>query len=249
MTNVTYVFKIANKEKHMDIKSEKELGDIFLQILKILGYEYWCEVKCPAGIIDVVALKDDIYYTFHLKTKLSNKVLEQAYNCGNFDTIDYVVVPPNKSKYARHMDIVQKYFCENFNIGVYEVNKHAIKNLDFYTEHCNCSANKYHFLNTIRCIEKDSILYNIKDYLYDTQKNDLCGVKGGGYDTDFKRTFRFLKEYYTENEYISIKQTWEDLKDKIHYSSKSGLSGALSELRHLEIVQDARNVMMDKKIK
>lgn len=29
----------------INIKSEKELGNIFLQILKMLGYEYWCGME------------------------------------------------------------------------------------------------------------------------------------------------------------------------------------------------------------
>lgn len=225
-------------------KTEKELGDVFLAIIKKLGYEYWCEVETIAGIIDVVAYKDDTFYTFHLKKNFSNKVLEQASKCNIFNTENYIVIPVSKKT---KKDKVQQYFIENFNIGVIEVNNNNIK----YIEECQ-NISYYNFLsyrNTIACKNRDKKeKKDISTYLYESQKNDLCGVKGGGYDTAFKRSLRLLKEYYTENEYISLNKTWEDLKNELHWKSKYSFKNAISTLYYLDIVKEARKVMMDKKI-
>jgi len=223
-------------------ETEKQLGDIFLSIIKKFGYEYWCEVDTVAGIIDVVAYKDNKYYTFHLKKTLSNKVLEQASKCNIFNTENYVVVPVLKRK---KRDSVQEYFIKNFNLGIIEVLNNNIDIIENLNNICYALS----YRNTLACEMRDkSKKIDISAYLYESQKNDLCGVKNGGYDTAFKRSLRLLKEYYTENEYISLNKTWEDLKDKLHWKSKYSFKNAISTLYYLDIVKEAREVMMDKKI-
>jgi len=88
-------------------KTEEEMASVFIKILQAMKHEYWCEVETGScGRIDVVSFKDDQYYTWHLKTTLSNTVLEQAEKCSYFNTLNYCIVPPAKSKY-RHRDFVR----------------------------------------------------------------------------------------------------------------------------------------------
>jgi hypothetical protein len=56
-----------------------------------------------------------------------------------------------------------------------------------------------------------------------------------------------VEEYHIKNEYISLNNTWDNLEKELHWSSKYSFFSAMSSLSHLDIVKEARNVMMDKR--
>lgn len=224
-------------------KTEEELGDAFIAVLKKFGYEIWCEVETSAGIIDIVTLKDNIYETYHLKLQMSNKVLEQAMKCTHYNTQNYVVVPSPKK--GNNVDMVQDVVIRKYNIGIIQVPLSIHDRLE-----SKYSSQIFHYINKIRYIDKTKPVgkYDISKSLYDSQKTDKAGVKGGGYDTAFKRSMKLLIEYHKNNEYKSLKDTWEKLGDQLHWSSKYSFFNAMSTLSNLEIVQEARKYMMEKQV-
>jgi hypothetical protein len=230
-----------------EYKTEEQLGDAVVALLENLSYEVWCEVESMAGIIDIVAMKNNTYYTYHLKKQLSNKVLEQAGRCHFYNTYDYVVVPYRK-KYK--IDEVKSLYIEKYNIGVLSLYNNLSDTMGRPETTRVDRFAEYYFFSTLRYIEQSEIKkyeQNISEILFDSQKTAKAGIKGGGYDTAFKRSLRKIKEYHIENEYISLNNTWDNLEKELHWSSKYSFFSAMSSLSHLDIVKEARNVMMDKR--
>ena len=227
-------------------KTEEELGDTFIYILKVAKYNIWCEVESLAGIIDIVAEKNNIYYTFHLKKQLSNKVLEQAYRCFIYNTTNYIVIP---QKRKREIGFVQREFLKNKNIGILGMYEYEKEYFDSRREWHKNNRDIEDFCNVIYYLDKNKrgkIEKDISLILYDSQRTDKAGIKGGGYDTAFKRSINKIIEYHKSNEYISLQKTWDILRDDFHWSSKHSFFNAISILSYLPLIQEARNLMMDK---
>jgi hypothetical protein len=221
-------------------KTEEQLGDAFISVLKKFEYEIWCEVESITGIIDIVTYKDDIYETYHLKLQMSNKVIEQAMKCHIFNTRNYIVVPAPKR--GTNIDAVQDIVINKYNLGVIQIPIYIWERLE------EDNSQLFSYIHKKRYVSKEIPVgkFDISKILYDSQKTDKAGIKGGGYDTAFKRSMNLLINYYKENEYTSLENTWNIFKDQLHWSSKYSFYNAMSKLSHLDIVHEARKLMMDK---
>jgi len=237
-------------------ESEEALASYFLKILKALNHECWCEVEALKSRIDIVSKdpKTHQYYTWHLKMALSNKVLEQAAICRAFDTVNIAVIP-GLVRGRVIIDDVKRSYIELHNLGVLTLLEVSDEELERRIKQAlaieeNIMSRVAGYTGTyIRYPKKPDLekkKLSIEKLLYDSQKSDRAGYSGGGYDTAFKRSLRYLADYYKENEFISFKDTWDKHRKNLHWKSYGGFVGAFNKLKDLDIVKEAAQYMSKK---
>lgn len=192
--------------------TEQEFGIEFVSYLHKEGYETWQEVVLRDGTIDIVAKKNGKYYGFELKTVLNDTVLIQARNNRHYFHFVYAVVPCKK---RLNVSEVKRTYCEKYNIGI----------IGFINSRYN---------DTLACKESDPSMKNgklfIESKLFDDQKESRAGSKSGEAITDFKRSITFLYDLVCIQEKVyTFKSLWEEVKDRVHWKSKSGFLKALKE--------------------
>lgn len=106
--------------------TEADMGQLFVQWLKLQGWEVYQEVTGPSGRADVYAVQGPVKWAIELKKTFSFKVIEQAYAWRYYANYVSVCV-------LRCRDIGFRYeICSHFGIGIiqyYPGRSHDLLNL------------------------------------------------------------------------------------------------------------------------
>ncbi len=195
--------------------------------------------------IDLVGKKGNILYAIELKTTLSIKVLEQAYNRKNMSNYVYVAVPyNNKYRHTSVLNVVYRHFLEHHGIGL------ILLHPEDKMESTNTIFNFYEIVKQPKLNRR--LLKN--KYIF-TQLNDNTLNKDGGM-TSYERFSPYKKMiedvyYYLEsvkkyrnNHSVSLEEIVDNVKSvKKHYADpKASLRQELSVRSNIEIIKvDRKN--------
>lgn len=135
----------------MKYKTEQEFAEKFCDVLRLLGFEVYNEVQTSVGgqIIDTVAVKNNIIYSFEYKKQLSDDLLVQVHKKRYMFHYSYAVIPFNYKKRKNNISYVKEFFLKHFDCGLLIVNPHRM--FTFIKEMDNNTI--YSYKKTIDCIK------------------------------------------------------------------------------------------------
>jgi hypothetical protein len=170
---------------------EVDIGIIFVEILRKLGFTTYQEVVIPdVGIIDVVGELGGGFIAFSLKTSLSSAVIEQAEKIAKFCDMESFIVCPR----SRNISEIQQYY----------IKKHGLHYITLDFTYCN---DREKFIQTITdCISGLKLRYSsISEFMQ---------------WLDLNYSIYFLYSYINDLKDIDLLHCWwldEEKKDKRVY--------------------------------
>jgi hypothetical protein len=201
----------------MKIKiKETDIGKAAIVDFEKNGFTSYQEVECDGRGIDLVLTKDDLIYSFELKTSLNLQVIHQSYINREFTNYSSIIVPSKK-----HDSLF--YFCKDIltdlGIGLYVYKPYLLEN------------------NIIEIVKPYFNGNSLGLILYDSKK-DLykSGSQCGGRWTPFKETCEKLKEYVKMNSGCTISEVVKNITH--HYTSKNSAISALKKRIEKGIIKD-----------
>ena len=239
---------------------ESDFGIKVVEFLRFIGFETWQEVSFGYGeSIDLVAKYKDLYFGIELKTTLNDQVLEQSYAHKNY--FNYSIAMIYSNEYSRRkISKVKSDFIHNNKLSVVFINpEKMIQEVSKYKEFKSkyYENNILNFFGGFNCRSYNleysfnkNPQYNITEYLYDDQKDCVAGSTSESCNkiTPFKRSCRLIQEYLKVDSNKTIKQIWEDLHEKLHWSSINSLRSALSQLNNVEDIKKIKELLGNKTI-
>jgi len=251
-------------EKVEEKLTEQIFGGQVVEVLQLLGFQTWQEVYVRGKSIDIVANYKGIYIAIELKLLLNDDVLRQARENLLYCPFS-IVVTPYKNRYS--ISEVKNYYAKSYGIGVYSVDcieaiTRLINNMDYlegfskvnknYTEGKSNPLTKlmrlYSVNNIVHPKRARKQVLKIKDCLLEEQEDSKAGSKSGGVITPFKYSCILIKNYAQANKIASRKQIWTDIGKDLHWNSYNSMNSALSNLAHLQCVEEALDAIEKNKI-
>lgn len=201
----------------MEKISEVELAKYFIEYLKKEDYELFFEVPA-AGIIDIVAVKDNLISSIEVKTQFSFSVLEQAFRNIKYCDYSYIAVPDTTSNIY-----IKKEICKQLGIGILVYRKVKVNyHFDRYMIKNNLEYYKYIITELIKPkLNVPVHKIELKDFL----KENIAGSKNERI-TNFSNSITEIEKLLKKNNGMKIK----DLVKISHFhwsNSKSAYSGII----------------------
>lgn len=193
---------------------ESDLAQEVINWLEKDGWVTYKEVSVRYGVIDIVAIKDNIYWAIETKTKYCSSVLAQAHHHLHYFHKVSVAVPEIRAS-DRDGRIVFDYFAKGNGIGTIKV---------YY--------NRYGSVNSVYeglkpKFNDNAKSDNLKSCLFDEQKQSVAGSQAGGCITSYKLTVMRIKEYLQQIGEATIADIVKNIKH--HYRSDASARNSLSQ--------------------
>jgi hypothetical protein len=203
--------------------TEQELAKIVVDALEADGWTTYKEVHLSSGkIIDIVAVKDNIYWAIETKNKYGSAVLAQAYaHLHWFNKVSVAV--PNVCRSRGDGKFIFDYFARNQGIGVFNiVNKCYWKGQYHWMD-----SGDYTIEQIIVPKVKDTIPNHIQKFLFDEQKQSIAGSTAGGCITPYGLTVIKIKKFLQEKGPSTIVDIVKNVKH--HYGKDATARQCLSQ--------------------
>jgi hypothetical protein len=190
------------------------------------------------GRPDIVVLNNGIVTVVEMKTTLSMKLIEQAFNWRYVANYVYIAIP----KGSKPLNTFVTKILRDYGIGILQIDIQGSSTLKWYQEHNEklnfCvreSLRPKLFRNKSRIDWKSKL----KD-MFKYENNVSGGNVGGGYNTPYKAMITEVKWYLKthQDKPVAIKELIEYLDIvRSHYSNpKAGLYNALTTIESKDIV-------------
>lgn len=187
------------------------------------------DIYAEINNIDILGINGIYSFAIEMKTSLSIKVLEQAYERTFYCDYVYICIPKkthNKNRVEKHMPFPISHFLKSFGIGLIEV----LPNASLINEyHKGCMSYNEIYSAKLNRVAKKSRAY-LKKSLFDEAKNNIGGSNNKDviitpYGAMINEIKNYLKTKYDYDKkeyiYVSLEDIIKDCQWTLKYYGKN----------------------------